>query len=101
MCIQTGFPYFRKSAAAVGERKVKMALRFKWIFANSAEIIVQNEPLANCFPPICDFCKTYKGVKYFPHLGRFCEFQKKWKTGSQSLECRYIFGGFRENPFKT
>ena len=31
----------------------------------------------------------------------FCGFQKMWKTTRQRLECRYLFGGFRENPFKT
>ncbi len=59
-----------------GAGKVKSALRLKRIFAESAEMRVQNVPLANGFPPICDFCKTYKGVKDFSHLGRFCKNHK-------------------------
>ena len=101
MFSQIGFPYFWKSAAAVGERKVKMALRFKWIFAKSAEMRVQNECLANGFPPIPGICKIFfEVIDFLPQRG-FCEFQNKWNSTRQSHECRSHFGGFRESPFKT
>ena len=59
---------------AVGEIKVKMELLFKWDFAKSAEIRVQNEALANGFPPFPGKCKTYQGMQNLPHLTPFCIF---------------------------
>ena len=61
---------------AVGEIKVKMELRFKWVFAKSAEMRVQKVCPANGFPHICDFCKTSRGVQNLLHLWRFCRNHK-------------------------
>ena len=77
MCIQTGFPYFRKSAAAVGERKVKMALRFKWTFAKSTETRVQDACLASGFPPIPESCRIFFEVEKVLPQSRFSTFPEK------------------------
>ena len=66
-----------KSAEAVGERKVEMELRFKWIFAKKRKSAPRFHCLANCFPPFPEKCKTYGEVeKVLPHR-RFFTFPEK------------------------
>ena len=45
-----------------------MALRFKRIFAESTELRIQNESLANGFPPIPGICKMFFEVENIPPL---------------------------------
>ena len=59
-----------------GAEKVKSALRFKRIFAKSAELRVQDKPLANGFPPIPGICKMFFEVIDFAHPGRLSTFQE-------------------------
>ena len=79
--------------------KVKMELCFKWIFAKSAEMRVQNEWGSNCFPPIPEKCKTSKGVKLFPYLGRFCKNHKYVENHSLEAHPGLSFRRTLRKPF--